>query len=137
MILLLSKNCSNSNLKLEMTTASPFTSFKCANLRVKPRRSGHGSSPWKHSGRALRPWKIIFAFIPPTDYCGGQGCQFFLVFNHLQVLIWVEIQNPSIFFHPFGVSLQLPQQRSFHDRVGLLLLLIDFHWLSSQNASTA
>ena len=75
-ILLLSKNCSNSNLKLEMTTASPFTSFKCANLRVKPRHLGHGSSWWRHSGRALRPWKIIFAFIPPTDYCGGQGCEF-------------------------------------------------------------
>lgn len=93
--LLLSKNCSISNLKLEMTTASPFTSFKCANLRVKPRHLGHGSSWWRHSGRALRPWKIIFAFIPPTDYCGGQGCEFFLAFD---VLIWVEIGNPSIFF---------------------------------------
>jgi len=56
-----------------------------------------------------------------------------LAFDHLQVLIWVEIGNPSIFF-PIHLMfpLQLPQQRSFHDRVGLLLLLIDFHWLSSQ-----
>ena len=115
-----------------MTTASPFTSFKCANLRVKPRHLGHGSSWWRHSGRALRPWKIIFAFIPPTDYCGGQGCEFSGFWSSPGFDLGRNWK--SIHFFPIHLmfQLQLPQQRSFHDRVGLLLLLIDFHWLSSQ-----
>ena len=132
-ILLLSKNCSNSNLKLEMTTASPFTSFKCANLRVKPRHLGHGSW-WRHSGRALRPWKIIFAFIPPTDYCGGQGCEFSGFWSSPGFDLGRNWKSIHFFSHPFDVSVTTATAAIFSWQGGFAFAS---HWFSLAELSEA
>ena len=117
-----------------MTTASPFTSFKCANLRVKPRHLGHGSSWWRHSGRALRPWKIIFAFIPPTDYCGGQGVWILWLLIISRFWFGSKLEIHSFFSHPFDVSVTTATAAIFSWQGGFAFAS---HWFSLAELSEA